>query len=321
MYTKALTDDERKQLEELVLDKFPDIQPQTAKKHVQKFVRVMKGTGWDYSVDAMVKYALDNVKISDQQTSLLNGVRRVLTTLGMDELSAGIDKAIADIRANRPAYEPPRGQKKAPSKKERAELIVDTDISKRKKITSKMDYMTQIFLRLLDEFEPLRNGDYRTTRIDGVGPNTLNLKTGKWVLGKRKSNKDGEKTILKVSKPTLKLIKAFHKAYPDNPPYIFVQRNGNKPMSSQNFSKFTDQTLKTNATALRRQRGSEVQDKGLPANERTRIAKEMGHSVETQSRVYTRDSLALHGSLEDIVKKAVDTVGEERVRGVLLALT
>jgi len=296
------------------------VKPNTAKTYVSVFENVMRGTEGQTDPTSVSQYLTRTLAVPNQRSSKANAVRKVLSALGKHDEAKALQPLTEKLwKENKEeAFENPRNQS-TPSESEFSCKMRELEGMRDRTIQQDQ---TLLFLYLLEDLPPLRTGDYTTTTLDGTGDNTLDMLTGRWVIKQFKTSDKKAPRVLQVSKRTLEHIYEMREVHRGIGPFLFVvPTTPERPMSASSFSKFTRRELGATPNDLRRRFvSSEIVDGNASAEKRRESAKAMGHSVATQQKTYSRDSLSLHGTLEDIIRRAKDKSGEEVVRKILLAL-
>lgn len=167
-------------------------------------------------------------------------------------------------------------------------------------------YLILAFLKYLF---PLRNEEYltpviykRVTKKMEHSPNYIDLHNGELVITYQKSRKVGERRIV-LPKELLNIIKQQYEK--SGSKYLFPKsKNTDVPMRSNHFTRMLNDIFDKNAstTLLRKAYISRNVDK-LNADERKKLARNMGHSAATQITNYSAFDKKLHPELKSKLKK------------------
>jgi integrase len=170
-----------------------------------------------------------------------------------------------------------------------------------------VDSLKYLIISLYKYIPPLRPQVYLNTTFEEFEEtypdlNVIDLDSKTILIKSAKTLKRGKTQVVQIPKPLISLISAIHDKY--NTVYLITQlSNVNEPMSNDNFSHIFSRMFfdvigrEISPNNIRNSFVSDlIDEKGLTnTDERRKIAKVMGHSVNTQNNIYSKYSTLVHG--------------------------
>ena len=170
-------------------------------------------------------------------------------------------------------------------------------------------YEKWIVLQLYTTLPPLRSEDYyKMLMTVSKKENYVNLKTKVMYIKVYKTSKTYGTRKIKLTKELTDILKGWEKIQREYNPeleqvYLMpnVKSKLTKPQSQQSFTDMLNRIFwpkKISSSMLRKIYISELIDKELTPDERKKITKIMGHSLEMQEFIYSRFSKRVHKPLK-----------------------
>lgn len=179
-------------------------------------------------------------------------------------------------------------------------------------------YEKYIVLLLYTTLPPLRSEDYYKMLLTiSKKENYINLKTGIMYVKVYKTSKtygtrkiNLPKKIVETLKKWVELQKKFNRELETVYLMPTIGSKLTKPQSQQGFTDLLNRIFKPkkiSSSMLRKIYISEMIDKRLSPEERKKITKIMGHSLEMQEFIYSRFSDKIHKKIKIKIKQSSDT--------------
>lgn len=263
----------------------------------------------------------------ESRRSRLNGAIKVLSIEGNNELiqqlkviQVQIDKEYNDFNIYRTidnVDKIPTWQSICSKYEELKEVVKKSESEK----------VVHLYLSILMEIPPLRNEDYVNTLVvpnqtqDNGTNNVIILDTGSWLLRSGKtSGKTGTREI-NLSESLVLYIRTYMN---NTTGWLFpMQTDKDKCMTISNFGMMLKRNLKVSCSMIRNIYVSDRMDKGINGEARKALAKQMGHSPQTQAVIYSKLSNNVRGVSDDlniVLENAIKANGKEKIIAILKAL-
>ena len=273
-----------------------------------------------------IKKVVNNCPIESRR-SRLNGAIKVLSIEGNKELvkqlkviQVQIDKEYNDFNIYRTidnVDKIPTWQSICSKYEELKEVVKKSESEK----------VVHLYLSILMEIPPLRNEDYVNTLVvpnqtqDNGTNNVIILDTGSWLLRSGKtSGKTGTREI-NLSESLVLYIRTYMN---NTTGWLFpMQTDKDKCMTISNFGMMLKRNLKVSCSMIRNIYVSDRMDKGINGEARKALAKQMGHSPQTQAVIYSKLSNNVRGVSDDlniVLENAIKANGKEKIIAILKAL-